>query len=82
MRLLVKTLQAVLMVLAIMMMIFLVLDGFNPTMNFLRNGITKGLLWAFSLLALADGLMVMAAVITGRFRTGKKKHTRKTHRAE
>ena len=48
MRLLVKTLQAVLIVLALMMMIFLVLDGFNPTMNFLRNGITKGLLWIFS----------------------------------
>ena len=75
MRLLVKTLQALLIVLALMMMIFLVLDGFNPTMNFLRNGITKGLLWIFSLLALGDGLLVMAAVITGRFRTGKKKHT-------
>ena len=74
MRLLVKTLQAVLIVLALMMMIFLILDGFNPTMNFLRNGITKGLLWIFSLLALGDGLLVMAAVITGRFRTGKKKH--------
>ena len=76
MRLLVKTIQAVLIVLALMMMIFLVLDGFNPTMNFLRNGITKGLLWLFSLLALGDGLLVMAAVITGRFRTGKKKHNR------
>ena len=43
MRLLVKVLQAVLIVLSLMMMIFLVLDGFNPTMNFLRNGITKGL---------------------------------------
>ncbi len=76
-RLFVKSLQAVIIVLAIMMMIFLVLDGFNPTMNFLRNGITKGLLWAFSLLALLDGLLVMASVITGRFRTGKKH----THRA-
>ena len=74
MRLLVKTLQAVLIVLSLMMMLFLILDGFNPTMNFLRNGITKGLLWLFSLLALGDGLLVMAAVITGRFRTGKKKH--------
>ena len=63
MRLLVKTLQAILIVLALMMMIFLVLDGFNPTMNFLRNGITKGLLWAFSLLALGDGLLVMGCVI-------------------
>ena len=43
-------------------------------MNFLRNGLTKGLLWVFSLLALLDGLLVLAAVITGRFRTGKKKH--------
>ena len=82
MRLFVKTLQAVLIVLSLMMMIFLVLDGFNPTMNFLRNGITKGLLWAFSLLALADGLLVMASVITGRFRTGKKKHKHPAHGEE
>ena len=74
-RLLIKTLQSVLIVLSIMMMIFLILDGFNPTMNFLRNGLTKGLLWVFALLALLDGLLVLAAVITGRFRTGKKKHT-------
>lgn len=76
MRLLVKTLQAVLIVLALMMMIFLVLDGFNPTMNFLRNGITKGLLWIFSLLSLTNGLLIMASVINGRFRTGKRKHKR------
>ena len=82
MRLLVKVLQAVLIVLSLMMMIFLVLDGFNPTMHFLRNGITKGLLWAFSLLALADGLLVMASVITGRFRTGKKKHKHPAHGEE
>ncbi len=74
MRLFVKSLQAVLIVLALMMMIFLVLDGFNPTMNFLRNGITKGLLWAFSILTLMNGLLVTASVISGRFRTGKKKH--------
>ncbi len=76
MRLFVKALQSVLIVLSLIMMIFLVLDGFNPTMNFLRNGITKGLLWAFSLLSLGNGLLVMASVINGRFRTGKKKHKR------
>lgn len=82
MRLFVKALQAVLIVLAIMMMVFLVLDGFNPTMNFLRNDITKGLLWAFSILALADGLLIMASVINGRFRTGKKKHKHTAHGEE
>lgn len=82
MRLFIKTLQAMLIVLSIMMMVFLVLDGFNPTMNFLRNDITKALLWVFSLLALADGLLVMAFVISGRLRTGKKKHKERTHNEE
>lgn len=79
MRLLVKSIQSVLIVLSIMMMVFLVLDGFNPTMNFLRNDITKGLLWVFSLLSLINGLLVMASVINGRFRTGKKKHKHSAH---
>ena len=82
MRLFVKTLQAVLIVLSLMMMIFLVLDEFNPTMNFLRNSITKGLLWAFALLSLGNGLLVMASVIHGRFRTGKKKHRSHPHDEE
>ena len=82
MRLLVKTLQSVLIVLSIMMMIFLVLDGFNPTMNFLRNGITKGLLWVFSLLSLGNGLLVIGSVISGRFRTGKRKHMHSSHSEE
>ena len=82
MRIFVKSLQSVLIVLSVMMMIFLVLDGFNPTINFLRNDITKGLLWLFSPLALADGLLVMACVINGRFRTGKKKHTHATRGKE
>ena len=82
MRLFVKTLQAILIVLSLMMMIFLVLDGFNPTMNFLRNSITKGLLWAFALLSLGNGLLVMASVIHGRVRTGKKKHRAHPHDEE
>lgn len=69
-------------VLAIMMMIFLVLDEFNPTMNFLKNGITKGLLWVFSLLTMGDGLFILASIISGRFRTGKKKHRRPGRRAQ
>ena len=48
-------------------------------MNFLRNDITKGLLWIFSLLSLANGLFIMASVINGRFRTGKKKSKHRNH---
>ena len=78
MRLLVKAAQSILIVLSIMMIVFLVLDGYNPNMNFLRNDITKGMLLFFSLLSLINSLFVMAAVITGRFRTGKKKHKNMT----
>ena len=81
-RLLIKSLQIFLIVLAIMMMIFLVLDEFNPTMNFLKNGITKGLLWTFSFLSLGNGLFILASIISGRFHTGKKKHTRQGRRAK
>ena len=81
-RLLIKSVHSVLIVLSLMMMIFLVLDGFNPTMNFLRNSITKGLLWVFSLLSLLNGLFVMASIINGRFRTGKKKHRSNVHGEE
>ena len=73
MRFAIKALQYALIVLACMMIVFLILDGFNPGMNFLRNGITKGLLWVFSLLSLFEGCLVMSALITGRFHTGKRK---------
>ena len=82
MRLFVKTLQAILIVLSLMMMLFLVLDPFNPNMDFLKNSITKGLLWIFSLLSLANGLLVMASVINGRFHTGKKKHSHRSRGEE
>ena len=82
MRLFVKTLQAILIVLSLMMMIFLVLDPFNPNMDFLKNSITKGLLWIFSLLSLLNGLFVRASIINGRFRTGKKKHSHRSRGEE
>ena len=68
MRLLVKTLQAVLIVLA------LCGPKIYGGLAVASYGITKGLLWTFSLLALADGVLVMGYVITGRLRTGKRKH--------
>ena len=79
MRLLVKATQSVLIVLSIMMIVFIVLDGYNPNMNFLRNDITKAMLLFFSLLSLINCVYVTAAVITGRFRTGKKRRKSITH---
>ena len=64
---LLKALQYAVMVLSLMMLVFLVLDGFNPNMNFLRNDITK------ALLCLGDGILFTAFLINGRMRTGKRK---------
>lgn len=72
-----KALQYAVIVLSLMMLIFLVLDGFNPNMNFLRNDITKALLWIYALVCLIDGILFMAFLINGRIRTGKRK---KQHR--
>lgn len=70
---LLKALQYAVMVLSLMMLVFLVLDGFNPNMNFLRNDITKALLWVYALLCLGDGILFTAFLINGRMRTGKRK---------
>lgn len=72
-----KALQYAVIVLSLMMLIFLVLDGFNPNMNFLRNDITKALLWIYALVCLVDGILFMVFLINGRMRTGKRK---KQHR--
>lgn len=75
-----KALQYAVIVLSLMMLVFLVLDGFNPNMNFLRNDITKALLWIYAIVCLLDGSLFMASLINGRMRTGKrKKH--KHHKA-
>lgn len=68
-----KALQYAVIVLSLMMLVFLVLDGFNPNMNFLRNDITKALLWVYALLCLLDASFFMASLINGRMRTGKQK---------
>lgn len=72
-----KALQYAVIVLSLMMLIFLVLDGFNPNMNFLRNDITKALLWVYAFVCLIDGILFMAFLISGRMRTGKRKKQRR-----
>ena len=65
-----------------MYIVFFLIDRVNPAMNFIDNRLTKGLLWTFSLLTLLDALLIMAAVISGRLRTGKKKHKHPSRREE
>ena len=40
-----------------MFLVFLVLDQFNPMMNFIDNGISRGLLAAFCLSGIGRGIL-------------------------
>ena len=49
------------LILALMMLVFFVIDRFNDAMAFLNNDLTKWLLFAFCLLAAILSLVVIAA---------------------
>ena len=44
-------------ILGMMFLVFLVLDQFNPMMNFIDNGISRGLLAAFCLSGIGRGIL-------------------------
>ena len=44
-------------ILGMMFLVFLVLDQFNPMMNFIDNGISRGLLAAFCLSGIGRGVL-------------------------
>ena len=44
------------LVLAVVFMVFLVLNKYNPTMAFLSNRYSNVLMWAFCVLALAESI--------------------------
>ena len=47
------------MVLAVMFMVLLVLNGFNPRMGFISSDISRKWLWAFCVLALINGIVTV-----------------------
>ena len=53
-----KILPHVTMILATMFLLFVVLDAYNPMMEFLNNDISKGLLIALCVSALGSGIML------------------------
>ena len=44
-------------ILSLVFIVFLVLDQFNPMMNFIDNGISRGLLAAFCLSGIGRGIL-------------------------
>jgi hypothetical protein len=42
-------------------MTFLVLDGYNPTMEFVGNPVSLKLLWAFCILSILNSVIIIAS---------------------
>lgn len=56
-------------VLAGIFITFLVLDGYNPTMNFINNTVSLKVLWAFCILTIVNSIMII--------RSNRKQNSRK-----
>jgi hypothetical protein len=49
----------IMIVLAGIFITFLVLDGYNPTMNFINNAVSLKVLWAFCILTIVNSVMII-----------------------
>ncbi len=59
MRQLKRVLPHLLFILSGIFIAFLILDEYNPTMNFINNNISIKLLWSFCLLSLLNSVVMM-----------------------
>ncbi len=64
-------------VLANMFVVFFVVDQINPTMNFIDNGLTKGLLLVMSALAVANWWIARQRIRRAKARRAQKAAARK-----
>ena len=54
-----QILPHLIIILAMMFLVFLTIDIFNEAMAFINNGITKGLLWVFSIAGIILSVIVI-----------------------
>lgn len=49
----------IIIILAGIFIVFLILDNYNPTMNFINNPISIKLFWVFCILSIVNSVMVV-----------------------
>ncbi len=54
-----KVMPHMLFILSGIFITFLILDEYNPTMNFVNNNVSIKLLWIFCLLSLVNAILMM-----------------------
>jgi len=54
-----SVLPHILVVLSGVFIVFLVLDGYNPTMNFINNPVSLKLFWAFCILSILNSAIII-----------------------
>lgn len=61
MQLIKNVLPHIMIILAGIFIVFLILDEYNPTMNFLSNSISLKLFWVFCILTMINSIMIVAS---------------------
>jgi hypothetical protein len=56
----IKVAPHIAIVLSVVFIVFLVLDQFNPTMNFVNNDISMAMLWVLCLASLLNAVLLIA----------------------
>lgn len=63
MRVIRSILPHILVILSGIFIVFLILDGYNPTMNFINNTVSLKLFWAFCILSIINSVI---GIVTNR----------------
>lgn len=60
MKYLIKLLPHLIIILSVVFMVFLILDEYNPTMNFISNEISEVMLWVLCIASVVNAIIMIA----------------------
>jgi hypothetical protein len=61
MKMLKSVLPHIMIIIAGIFIVFLILDQYNPTMNWINNSVSLNLFWAFCILTIINSIMLIAS---------------------
>lgn len=50
----------IIIILSGIFLVFLILDSYNPTMNFINNTVSMKLLWAYCILSIINSIVIIS----------------------
>jgi hypothetical protein len=61
MKLIKNVLPHIMIIIAGIFIVFLILDQYNPTMNWINNSVSLKLFWVFCILTMVNSIMIIAS---------------------